>query len=81
MFPRDRFLPIRTTRPPLPLDRSPVELPDDRLEVDDHGHVVGRAIRQCKNHVHVFADCGYCQCGSEFWESPAPDALPEETAG
>lgn len=72
----------RTTHPPLPLDSSPILLPEGRLEVDDHGHVVGTAIRQCKDHVHVFADYGYCQCGSEFWESPVPDAPPsEETTG
>ena len=66
-------------RPPLPLSRSPIELPDGRLEIDRHGNVVGTAIRQCKDHVHVFSDYGYCQCGSEHWESPAPDVPPVAT--
>lgn len=57
-------------RPPLPIGKSPIELPEGRMEVDEHGHVVGRAIRQCHDHIHVFADLDRCQCGAEEWPSP-----------
>lgn len=66
----------RDPRPPLPLAKSPILLPEGRFEVDEHGHVVGQAIRQCKDHVHVFADFGECQCGKETW--PAPFYVPSD---
>lgn len=67
-----------TLFPPLPLSSSPIALPDGRIEIDAQGHVIGTAIRQCKANVHVFESVGgHCQCGSEFWESPVPDTLPE----
>lgn len=67
-----------TPRPPLPVSRSPILLPDGRIEIDAHGHVVGQAVRHCTEEVHVFADYGECQCGAQVWESPVPDALPED---
>ena len=61
-------------RPPLPIGKSPIALTDGRIEIDDHGHVIGRAVRQCYDNVHVFADIGDCQCGKETWTSPSfPD--------
>lgn len=68
---------MRIPRPPLPLDASPILLPDGVIEVDRHGHVLGKAVRHCSDIVHVFADFGYCQCGERLWESPVPDAIPE----
>ena len=62
-----------TPRPPLPIGKSPVWIGGD-----DENRVPGQSIRQCFENVHVFEGFGECQCGSEFWQSPVPDALPEE---
>lgn len=70
----------RTTRPPLPVNASPILLPDGVIEVDKHGHVIGQAVRHCTDLVHVFGDYGECQCGARVWESPVPDSPPSEEA-
>lgn len=70
-----------SARPPLPLNASPILLPDGRMEIDKHGRVIGTAIRQCKDNVHVFATYGHCQCGTEHWESPITDSPPTAATG
>ena len=71
-------------RPPLPLSKSPIRLPDGVIEVDERGNVIGTAVRQCYGTVHVFAERpGACQCGTEFWGWDDPrggPATPEPTA-
>lgn len=64
-----------SNRPPLPIGKSPIYVGGDSETLTP-----GQAIRQCAEHVHVFADFGYCQCGAEFWESPVPDTLPEQSS-
>lgn len=55
-------------RPPLPIGKSPIRLLGGRMEIDEQGRVVGTAMRQCKDPVHVFAEIpGRCQCGMEYW--------------
>jgi hypothetical protein len=62
-------------RPPLPLGKSPVRLDDGVIEVNEHGQIVGMAVRQCHDNVHVFAERpGSCQCGREYWEWTPEDA-------
>lgn len=56
-------------RPPLPLHKSPLILRDGVVETNERGEILGEAIRQCKDNIHVFAERpGACQCGKEYWD-------------
>jgi hypothetical protein len=58
----------KAANPPLPIGKSPIVLPGGVMAIDEQGRIVGRAMRQCADPIHVFAEIpGRCQCGDQWW--------------
>lgn len=61
-----------TPNPPISLAKAVLLLPEDgTMKINLDGTIEGAtAMRHCRDSIHVFEDVpGYCQCGSQHWES------------